>query len=222
VSEQVLPFYLVCDESASMTGQPIDAINESLPELHEEISTNPVVADKTRFSLIGFSDTAEVILELSDLSDVESMPGVAAKGTTSYGAAFRLLRQQIEKDVAMLKGDGHRVFRPVVFFLSDGQPTDNDWRDAFAELTEESFSMRPNIVAFGLGDVDEDTVRSVATFRAFVADGTLTPAMALREFASSLTKSIVRSGTSDNREGRMTVVVEEQVPGFTTLEVDPV
>jgi uncharacterized protein YegL len=222
VSEQVLPFYLVCDESASMTGAPIDAINQSLPELHEEISTNPVVADKTRFSLIGFSDTAEVILELADLSDVESMPGVAAKATTSYGAAFRLLRQQIEKDVAMLKSDGHRVFRPVVFFLSDGQPTDTDWRDAFAELTEESFSMRPNIVAFGLGDVHEDTVRSVATFRAFVADGSLTPAMALREFASSLTKSIVRSGTSDNREGKMTVVVEEQVPGFTTLEVDPV
>ena len=39
---QVLPFYLVCDESYSMSGQPLDAINASLPEIHSEIGSNPV------------------------------------------------------------------------------------------------------------------------------------------------------------------------------------
>lgn len=33
MSQQILPFYLVCDESASMSGEPIDAINQALPEL---------------------------------------------------------------------------------------------------------------------------------------------------------------------------------------------
>lgn len=33
MSQQVLPFYLVCDESSSMSGPPIQAINDSLPEI---------------------------------------------------------------------------------------------------------------------------------------------------------------------------------------------
>ena len=74
---QVLPFYLVCDESASMSGPPLDAINASLPEIHSEIGANPVVADKTRFCLIGFSDTAQVLLPLSDLSAIFFDPGLA-------------------------------------------------------------------------------------------------------------------------------------------------
>jgi uncharacterized protein YegL len=43
-----------------MSGDPIDAINEALPELHQEIGSSPVVADKTQFCIIGFSDDAEV------------------------------------------------------------------------------------------------------------------------------------------------------------------
>src|SRR6478672_10450888 len=126
MSEQVLPFYLVCDESGSMTGG-IDDMNEGLAKLHAEIANNPVVADKTRFAVIGFSDDAEVLLPLSDLADVDEIPGLTAKGGTSFGAAFTRLKQEIQKDVGQLKADGHSVLRPVVFFLSDGQATDKGW-----------------------------------------------------------------------------------------------
>jgi uncharacterized protein YegL len=37
--ENILPFYLVCDESGSMEGiGGIDAINSGLPELHSTIA----------------------------------------------------------------------------------------------------------------------------------------------------------------------------------------
>lgn len=54
MSQQILPFYLLCDESGSMAGGPVDAINESLRQLHLEIGGNSVVARKARFCLIGF------------------------------------------------------------------------------------------------------------------------------------------------------------------------
>lgn len=31
MSEQILPFYLVCDESYSMAGNPLQEINDQLP-----------------------------------------------------------------------------------------------------------------------------------------------------------------------------------------------
>src|SRR5262249_16300712 len=122
---QVLPFYLVCDESGSMAGQPLDAVNHSLPKIHSEIGSNPVVAGKTKFCLIGVRDTGQVVLALSDLSVVSSIPALQVAGGTNYTSAFDLLYTTIADDVKQLKADGDQVYRPAVFFLSDGQPGDN-------------------------------------------------------------------------------------------------
>ncbi|HZG04310.1 MAG TPA: VWA domain-containing protein [Streptomyces sp.] len=220
---QILPFYLVCDESGSMSGEPIDAINGALPALHQEISTNPTVADKTRFALIGFSDDAKVLQPLVDLSELEELPALAAGGVTSYGHAFRTLRQCVESDVAALKAEGHEVYRPVVFFLSDGVPTDPGWEQALKDLTSSRYC--PKIIAFGIGAADTATISQVANFRAFMQnqDGTsVSPAAALREFAASLTRSIVRSASSISADGSsgFTLAVDENVPGFSTVSLD--
>ena len=136
--EQVLPFYIVCDESASMSSNGgIDAINSALPELHEKIASNPLVNDKARIALIAFSDDAEVLLPLSAAADVEDMPGVMPKGATSYGSAFRLLKTQIATDIATFNADGFKVLRPAVFFISDGGPTDSDWQTHHVDLVDD-------------------------------------------------------------------------------------
>ncbi|MBO3745901.1 VWA domain-containing protein [Streptosporangiaceae bacterium NEAU-GS5] len=221
MSQQVLPFYLVCDESSSMQGMPIDAINKSLPELHQEIGGNPVVADKTRFALISFNHAAQVLLPLSDLSNVTSVPALTAAGGTNYSAAFDLVRDLITQDVAQLKKDGHQVLRPTIFFLTDGQPNDtSEWPAAHQRLTDAGWAPHPNILAFGFGQADATTIQQVATIRGFIADGTLSPAQALQEFAQSLTRSIVRSGSSLDATGGMSLAMPDKVPGFTTVPAD--
>ncbi|MET9609100.1 VWA domain-containing protein [Streptomyces sp. NPDC006512] len=218
---QILPFYLVCDESGSMAGPSIDSMNSALPELHQEISTNPTVADKTRFCLIGFSDDATVLQPLADLSDLDTLPALSAGGLTAYGQAFRTLLRCIETDVAALKAQGHEVYRPVAFFLSDGGPTDEDWTQAHKELVEARY--RPNIIAFGIGEADRATIGHVATLRAFIQeDKNVSPAAALREFAASLTRSIVRSASSiaANGDDTFSLVIDENVLGFKTVPLD--
>lgn len=221
MGQQVLPFYLVCDESGSMSGAPVDAINESLPEMHNEIGSNPVVADKTKFCLIGFNHQAQVLLPLSDLSTVTSIPGLQASGGTDYTAVFDLLYTTIAEDVAVLKANGDQVYRPAVFFLSDGQPGDN-WSAAYQRLTDPLWPLHPNILAFGFGGVDPATLQQIATVRAFIADGTMGPDGALREFAASLIQSIVSSGSKQTASGTLTLAVPDNVPGFTALPADEI
>jgi uncharacterized protein YegL len=220
VNTPVLPFYLVCDESLSMAGAPVDAINESLPKLHSEIGSNPVVADKTRFCLIGFSSSAEVLLPLTDLSTVSSMPGLRAGGVTSYGSAFNLLYNTITDDVAKLKAEGVQVYRPAVFFISDGQPADS-WEAAHKRLTDARWRLHPNILSFGFGGADPQTIQQVATVKAFIADGTMGPDLALREFAQSLTRSIISSAARAEDNGSMTLDLPNDVPGFLALPAEP-
>jgi uncharacterized protein YegL len=221
MAQQVLPFYLVCDESSSMSGVPVQAINDSLPKLHTEIGSNPVVADKTKFCLIGFNHQAQVLLPLSDLSSVSSIPGLHADGGTDYSSAFDLLYTTIASDVAQLKANGDQVYRPAVFFLSDGQPGD-DWSGAYQRLTDPSWPLHPNILAFGFGSVHAATLQQVATVRAYITDGSMGPDAALREFATSLIQSIVNSGSKPAEGGALTLSVPDQVPGFTALPADQI
>ncbi len=218
---QIHPIYLVCDESGSMSGDPLDAINDSLPKIHTEIGSNPVVADKTKFALIGFSDYAELVLPLSDLSVITSIPALTVKGGTNYSSAFDLLYDTIAEDVKQLKANGDQVYRPAVFFLSDGQPGDN-WEGSYKRLIDPSWTYHPNILAFGFGDVDATTLQHVATVRAFIADGSMGPDEALREFAQSLIQSIVNSGSKPAQGGALTLAVPDQVPGFTSLPADEI
>jgi uncharacterized protein YegL len=215
---EILPVYAVCDESGSMAGEPIAAINNALPELHQEIGSNPALCDRARFGLIAFSDDAHVLLELCDLSDLREMPGLSADGMTNYGAALRLARTTIEQDVRALKASGHKVVRPVVFFLTDGVPSD-DWVAAREELVSPGNPTRPHIVAFGIGNADPDVVARVATFRAFIqAEGGVTPAKALREFVATLTRSIMLSVRLDS--GPRELVVPPEIDGFDRLPLD--
>ena len=217
----ILPFYLVCDESGSMEGDPIKEINSSLSDIHHEVRSNPVVAGKTRLCIIGFSGTARIVLPLRDLSAVSSMPLVRRRPTgTKYGKAFKLLFDTITDDVRRLEANGNQVYQPAVFFLSDGKPKDKKWRITYERVADTRWSLHPSIYAFGFGGVDRATLKQVATVRAFIADQEMRPAAALREFAGWLIKAIIDSGTRPAAPNGPIITASDNIPGFTTLQGD--
>jgi uncharacterized protein YegL len=214
--EQILPFYVVCDQSYSMADH-LDALNDGLAQLHAAVGTDPVVADITRLCLIGFSGSAKVLQPLCRPSDVIGLTDLTTEAATSFGEAFRVLRDTIESDVDELKAASHKVFRPAVFFLSDGHPTDPaSWPAAYARLVDPDWHARPNIIAFGIGDADASTIGRIGTFQAFMSHGGVSPAAALHGFARALTTSVVRSAD----DGEMALRVPSRIDGFTTLRID--
>jgi uncharacterized protein YegL len=193
--EQILPFYVVCDQSYSMTDH-LDALNDGLAQLHAAVGTDPVVADKTRFCLIGFSGEAEVLQPLCRASDVVGLTDLTTQAATSFGEAFTLLRDTIENDVDELKSRGDQVYRPAVFFLSDGHPTDHQtWPAAYERLIDPDWPARPNIIAFGIGDAEARTILDVATRSdfAFVAVPGADIGRGIAGFFQMLTASLIAS-----------------------------
>lgn len=195
----LLPFYALCDVSASMRDDGrIDALNSAVGATCDAAAVNPVVADRIRLGVVTFSADAEVALPLCDLGLLDGVPRLVPRGLTSYAAGFSFLRTTIETDVAQLVADGFRVFRPAVFFLTDGRPTDpaRAWRGALARLVSTSFPHRPNIVAFGFGDADRAILAEVGTVASYVASDAVTAAAAIASFGSLLVESVVASGAA--------------------------
>lgn len=162
----VMPFYIVCDVSYSMQ-DAMGELNQALQGLRSAIVAEPVVDDVGRLGVLTFSDSASVVTPLGQTSEV-TLPPLSVQGGTNYGAAFRLLARTIDDDQRTLKADGYRIYRPLAFFLTDGEPLDHDWAQTFKasltynRATGEGMKAHPIFVPFGFGDATEDTLKRLA------------------------------------------------------------
>lgn len=162
----LLPAYLVIDTSASMNeDDAFDAAFDFLPKMLREMNKSAVVSDKLRVEVITFDETARVVFPLGTrdqlerwLEEKKSNPIYPDGNWTKYGEAFQKLREEIEQGVQQIRSESYegeyfRSYRPVVFFITDGFPNDDDSSraSAFASLTDPGFKARPNIVCVGVG-----------------------------------------------------------------------
>jgi len=222
-ARKVLPFYLVADESGSMGGLPIDSLNDALPGLHAAVTKDPFLADIARFGIIGFSDDASVIFPLTDLANVTGFPKLYPKALTSFGSAFKLIRETIDKDIADLKAEGVLPHRPLVFFFSDGEPTDTGWEAELIALHDQSWKYYPNIVTFGLGEANPDVMIKIATVKAYIesGDGYQDPGVAIETMVEAVTKSVVSSASSIRDGQGPQVQLPQSIPGYMAVSAEP-
>ena len=111
-----LPVYLLLDCSGSMSGEPI--------ELLTELKGDPQALETACLSVITFNSTARQISPLTELMLFKE-PELTAGGATALGGALHVLadciRTEVRTSTATQKGD----WKPLVFLLTDGAPTDN-------------------------------------------------------------------------------------------------
>ena len=167
----IIPLYFVIDVGSSMDGASIAAVNDGIAELFDEISFDPFIDVRLRVGIIAFNDMARVLFPLTQLSDVAQIPICVASGSSSYSAAFRILKTQIESDIAALRLEGIKNYRPVVFFISAGAPNNENWRGELDALADPSFAFRPNIVSFGVAGADKAAIADIARWNSSGAGG---------------------------------------------------
>lgn len=168
------PFYVVVDVSASMATEltsddgvhgesPIISCNRIVRRVWDDLCDAPILGSTIRFSLLDFSDDTRVVLSMCDLMQTQpiDIPNLQVRrGGRSFTSAFDLLRRQLEIDVAQLEASGHRVFRPTLLFVVNGEPTDDEtsWRASFAALTDSRFRERPNVLSLGIAEAKMSTL----------------------------------------------------------------
>ncbi len=119
-----LPVYLLLDTSGSMYGEPIEAVKNGVQTLISTLRSDPYALETAYISIITFNSTAQQDVPLTELSAFQQ-PNITAGGCTALGEALQLLSQKIKtvvtKTTAEVKGD----WRPLVFIMTDGEPTDS-------------------------------------------------------------------------------------------------
>jgi uncharacterized protein YegL len=207
-----LPVYLLLDCSSSMSGDPIIAVNEGLRMIDRLLKADPQAVDTVYISIITFASSANQY-PLTELPRFQP-PTVSANGSTAMGDAFRLLVQSIEQDLVLNTATQHGDYRPLVFLLTDGAPTDN-YRDPLNKLRGLRGSRTPTIVALGCGSGVNAAMLHEVTPNVFMMH-TVTPE-AIKAFFQWISGSISQTSHSvGGSSGTQPVAMQPPtIPGIT-------
>lgn len=152
-----LPVYLVLDTSGSMTGAPISAVENGMQTLVAALRQDPHALETACLSVITFSETATQAVPLTDLAAFQP-PALVASGTTSLGDALREVTECIQREVQQTSAETKGDWKPLVFIMTDGQPTDS-WQNNLAAFNSARTGL---VVACAAGpDADESVLKQI-------------------------------------------------------------
>lgn len=119
-----LPVYVLVDTSGSMFGEPIEAVKNGFAVLISALKRDPQALEMAYLSVITFAAEAKQILPLTEVAQVTPQ-NFTASGGTAMGAALGLVVNCANREVAKYTPDSKGDYKPLVFILTDGAPTDN-------------------------------------------------------------------------------------------------
>lgn len=152
-----LPVYLLLDTSGSMFGEPIEAVKNGVQTLVAALRQDPYALETAYLSVITFDNGARQVVPLTELANFQ-MPNIQAQGQTCMGDALKLLAQKVDSEVARTTAEVKGDWKPIVFMMTDGTPTD-DLAAGLAAIRSKKFGM---IIACAAGaNANVDSLRQI-------------------------------------------------------------
>lgn len=134
------PCLLLLDTSASMGGEPIRALNEGLRVFQQDLMQDELARRRVEIALLTFG--AGGVREVQNFITVDQWrpPELQAGGSTPMGLALERGLDLLRARKDMYREAGLQYFRPWLFLITDGEPTDQYTEAARLVRQEDSVS----------------------------------------------------------------------------------
>ncbi|MDD2867778.1 TerY-C metal binding domain-containing protein [Neomegalonema sp.] len=143
-----LPIFFLVDVSESMAGENLYKLEKGLGAVVSALRKDPYALETAWLSVMVFAGRTRVSVPLTELTLFQT-PELPIGGGTALGAALDRLMDEIDRTVTVSTPDRKGDWRPIVFLLTDGHPTD----DASAAVARwnRAYRSRAHLVAVSIG-----------------------------------------------------------------------
>ncbi|EFK57425.1 vWA domain-containing protein [Sphingobacterium spiritivorum] len=207
-----LPVYLVLDTSGSMSGEPIEAVKNGVQVMISSLRQNPQAIETAFLSVITFDSSARQLIPLTDLGAFQ-MVDIRATGTTSLGEALKVVSNCIDNEVAKTTSESKGDWKPLVFIMTDGIPTD-DWQSGLREFQKRKTAYT---IACAAGSGADTSVLKQITENVVSLD--TADSQSISKFFAWVTASIGVSSTKVEDSGKEATGLNELPPPPTELNI---
>ena len=153
------PCVLLLDTSGSMQGESIEELNRGLQAFREELFNDSLSMKRVEIAVITFGPVR--VLQDFATADVFRPPVLQAAGDTPLGAAVAHGLQLLKRRKEILRTNGIKLFRPWIFLMTDGAPTDKwDHLPNIIRNGEENKSF--SFFALGVAGADFNVLRDIS------------------------------------------------------------
>jgi uncharacterized protein YegL len=153
------PCVLLLDTSGSMSGTKIAELNSGLETFAEELRSDTMAAKRVEVSMVTFGPVQTVQHFVT--ADTFQAPTLVASGDTPMGAAIQHAVELVAERKAAYKANGIGYYRPWVFLITDGAPTDNV-SAATAAIREGEASKSLMFYAVGVTEADMSRLAQIS------------------------------------------------------------
>lgn len=161
-NEPHLACVLLLDTSGSMSGEPIESLNRGIRQFIEQTSMDEMAQKRVDVAVIAFDDEPRVEMDFTPVSQMEPVT-LTAGGCTAMGAAIQMAIDKVKERSRFYASLGTQCFKPWIFMITDGAPTDDITAAAARIREEESKGTHGKLKFFALGvnGYDKETLFSL-------------------------------------------------------------
>ncbi len=158
-AEPRCPCILLLDNSGSMAGNAIEQLNIGLEVFRDELMADSLSMKRVEIAIVTFGP-AQVVSEFQSAEGFVP-PTLRAQSDTPMGAAIEKAITMLQERKDSYKRNGIAYYRPWIFLITDGGPTDSWYRSA--QLISEGERMKAfSFYAVGVEGARFDILRQLA------------------------------------------------------------
>ncbi len=158
-AEPRVPCMLLLDVSGSMNGAPLTELNAGLQQFQDELAADSLAMKRVEVGIVTFGPT-EVNTHFTAAAAF-SAPHLQARGDTPMGAAIRTGLDMVEQRKAEYRANGVPFYRPWIFLITDGGPTD-EWESAAKRVHEGEESKKFAFFSVGVQGANMEVLQKIS------------------------------------------------------------